>query len=51
MRNMSKSRVGTGQGKRTDSMIAVSASKLSAADLNNLMRALEIDVIALTEMP
>jgi len=31
-------------------MIAGSASKLSAADLNNLMRALEIDVVALTEI-
>ena len=31
-------------------MIAVSASKLSTADLNNLMRALEIDVVALTEI-
>ncbi|MGO4127767.1 helix-turn-helix transcriptional regulator [Inquilinus sp. YAF38] len=31
-------------------MIAGSASKLSTADLNSLMRALEIDVIALTEM-
>ena len=31
-------------------MIAVSGSKLSAADLNNLMRALEIDVVALTEI-
>jgi hypothetical protein len=29
-------------------MIAVSASKLAATDLNNLMRALEIDVVALT---
>src|ERR1044071_2225579 len=28
-------------------MIAASASKLSAADLNNLMRALEIDVVSL----
>ncbi|KGM34853.1 AraC family transcriptional regulator [Inquilinus limosus MP06] len=31
-------------------MIAGPASKLSAADLNNLMRALEIEVIALTEI-
>jgi AraC family transcriptional activator of mtrCDE len=31
-------------------MIAASASKLSTADLNNLMRALEIDVVALTEI-
>lgn len=31
-------------------MIAGSASKLSTVDLNNLMRALEIEVIALTEM-
>jgi AraC family transcriptional activator of mtrCDE len=50
MRNMSKSRAGSGQGERTDSMTAVSASKLSTADLNNLMQALEIDVVALTEM-
>jgi AraC family transcriptional activator of mtrCDE len=31
-------------------MIAVSASKLSTADLDNLMQALEIDVVALTEI-
>lgn len=31
-------------------MTAVSPSKLAAADLNNLMLALEIDVVALTEM-
>lgn len=31
-------------------MIAVSASKLSATDLDSLMRALEIDVVALTEI-
>lgn len=31
-------------------MIALSASKLATADLDNLMRALEIDVVALTEM-
>src|SRR3546814_7941772 len=31
-------------------MIAVSASKLATADLNNLMQALELDVVALTEM-
>jgi AraC family transcriptional activator of mtrCDE len=31
-------------------MIAVSASKRSTADLENLMRALEIDVVALTEI-
>ena len=31
-------------------MIAGSASKLSTADLNNLMRALQIDVVALTEI-
>ena len=31
-------------------MTAVPASKLSTADLNNLMRALEIDVVALTEI-
>jgi AraC-like DNA-binding protein len=50
MGNTPKSRAGSGQGERTDSMIADSASKLSTADLNSLMRALEIDVIALTEM-
>src|SRR3546814_418229 len=50
MRKTSKSRAGTGQGKGTDSMIAVSASKLATADLNNLMQALELDVVALTEM-
>jgi AraC family transcriptional activator of mtrCDE len=50
MQNTAKSRTGSGQGERTDSMIAVSASKLSTADLNNLMRALEIDVVALTEI-
>jgi AraC-like DNA-binding protein len=50
MRNTAKSRAGSGQRERTDSMIAVSASKLSTADLNNLMRALEIDVVALTEI-
>jgi AraC family transcriptional activator of mtrCDE len=31
-------------------MIGVSTSKLSAAELDNLMRALEIDVVALTEI-
>ena len=46
MQNTGKSRAGSG----TDSMIAVSASKLSTADLDNLMRALEIDVVALTEI-
>lgn len=50
MRNAPRSRAGSGQGERTDSLIAGSASKLSTADLNSLMRALEIDVIALTEM-
>ncbi len=50
MQNTAKSRAGGGQGERTDSMIAASASKLAIADLNNLMRALEIDVVALTEM-
>lgn len=50
MQNTAKSRAGSGQGERTDSMIAVSASKLSTADLDNLMRALEIDVVALTEI-
>ena len=50
MQSTAKSRAESGQGKRTDSMIAGSASKLSTADLNNLMRALEIDVVALTEI-
>jgi AraC-like DNA-binding protein len=50
MQNTTKARDGSGQGERTDSMIAASASKLSTADLNNLMRALEIDVVALTEI-
>ena len=50
MQNTAKSRAGSGQGERTGSMIAGSASKLSTADLNNLMRALEIDVVALTEI-
>jgi AraC-like DNA-binding protein len=50
MQNTTKSRAGSGQGKRADSIVAVAASKLSAADLNNLMRALEIDVVALTEI-
>lgn len=31
-------------------MIALSAPKLATADLDNLMQALEIDVVALTEM-
>jgi AraC family transcriptional regulator, activator of mtrCDE len=50
MQNTTKARDGSGRGERTDSMIAASASKLSTADLNNLMRALEIDVVALTEI-
>jgi AraC family transcriptional activator of mtrCDE len=50
MQNTTKSQAGSGQEERTDSMIAASASKLATADLNNLMRALEIDVVALTEM-
>src|SRR5690349_23961059 len=50
MQDTTKSRAGSGQEERTDAKIAVSASKLAAADLNNLMRALEIDVVALTEM-
>jgi AraC-like DNA-binding protein len=50
MQNTAKSRAGSGQGERTDSMIAASASKLSTADLNNLMRALEIDVVSLREI-
>jgi AraC family transcriptional activator of mtrCDE len=50
MQNTAKSRAGSGQGERTDSRIAVTASKLSTADLNNLMRALQIDLVALTEV-
>jgi AraC family transcriptional regulator, activator of mtrCDE len=50
MQDTTKSRAGRRQEERTDAMIAVSASKLATADLNNLMRALEIDVVALTEM-
>src|SRR5690348_7524567 len=50
MQNRNKSRTGSGQEKRTDSMIAASASKLATADIDNLIRALEIDVVALTEM-
>ena len=50
MQNRNKLRAGSGQGQRTDSMIAASASKLATADLDNLIRALEIDVVALTEM-
>jgi len=36
--------------ERADSVIADSASKRATADLNSVMRALEIDVVALTEM-
>ncbi|WP_395678188.1 helix-turn-helix transcriptional regulator [Inquilinus sp.] len=50
MQNTARSRTRNGQGERADSMIAGSAPKLSAAELDTLMRALEIDVIALTEM-
>jgi AraC family transcriptional regulator, activator of mtrCDE len=50
MQNTAKSRARSGQGERIDSMIAVSDSKLSTVDLNNLMRALDIDVVALTEI-
>ncbi len=50
MQNTTKSQAGRERGERTDSMIAASASKLSATELDTLMRAIEIDVIALTEM-
>src|ERR1700746_1934542 len=50
MQSKTKSRAGRRQEERTEAMIAASASKLSTADLNNLMRALEIDVVALTEI-
>jgi AraC family transcriptional activator of mtrCDE len=36
--------------ERTDSVVAASNTKLSAADLDNLMRALEIDVVSLREV-
>lgn len=50
MQNRGESRAGRGQGKRTVSKIAASASQLPTAELSNLMRALEIDVVALTEI-
>jgi AraC family transcriptional activator of mtrCDE len=50
MRNTTKLQAGSRRGERTASTIAASAAKLAAADLNNLMRALEIDVVALTEI-
>jgi AraC family transcriptional activator of mtrCDE len=50
MQNTSKSRAVSGPGERAGSTAAVPASKLSTTDLNNLMRALEIDVVALTEI-
>lgn len=50
MQNTAKSRAGSGPRERTDSLIAVPGSKLATADLNNLMQALEIDVVALTEI-
>jgi AraC family transcriptional activator of mtrCDE len=50
MQNTTRSRAGSGQGERAVSKAAASASKLSTDDLNNLMRSLEIDVVALTEI-
>jgi hypothetical protein len=50
MQNTAKPWAGNGSRERTDSMIDVSASKFSTADLNNLMRALEIDVVSLREI-
>ncbi|HTI88581.1 MAG TPA: AraC family transcriptional regulator [Alphaproteobacteria bacterium] len=50
MQSGTKSRTGSGQRERSDSTIGVDASKLSTAELDNLMRALEIDVVALTEI-
>src|SRR5262245_53785129 len=49
-RSSSKSRPTIGQSGQSGSMIADSAAKLSAADMNNLLRALDIDVVALTEI-
>jgi AraC family transcriptional activator of mtrCDE len=48
--NTTKPRAPTAQPERHGSMIAGSASRLATADLNNLLRALEIDVVALTEI-
>ena len=48
--NNSKSRAETHQADRNGSLLAGSASKLSRTDLNNLLRALDIDVVALTEI-
>ena len=50
MQNTAKPWAGNGSRERTDSMIDVSASKFSTADLNYLMRALEIDVVSLREI-
>jgi len=50
MQNTARSRVRRGQGERSDPPVATSALKPSTADLDNLMRALEIDVVALTEI-
>jgi len=50
MQKPTQSPTGSGQGEGTESIIPVSASALAAADLNSLMRALEIEVVALTEM-
>jgi AraC family transcriptional activator of mtrCDE len=47
MQNTARSRA---RGGKEGGAIATSASKLSTADLDNLMRALEIDVVALTEI-
>ncbi|GGC81753.1 helix-turn-helix transcriptional regulator [Chelatococcus reniformis] len=50
MQSRAKSCAGSGQGERSDPKIATLTSRLSTADLNNLMLALEIDVVALTEI-
>jgi AraC family transcriptional activator of mtrCDE len=50
MQDTQKSYAGSRPDERPDSTIGVSASRLATVDLNNLMRALEIDVVALTEM-
>lgn len=50
MQNTARSRAGGGQRERAGAMSAVPAPQLATADLDNLMQALEIDVVALTEM-
>lgn len=45
-----KRQPGRGHEQPTDPVISAPAAKLATADLNNLIRTLEIDVVALTEM-